>query len=199
MATADDVLFYWIGNEPDDGRLADQRGPLWWSKNATTDAEIRERFGSLVCAAGQGELDAWARTPRSRLALVILMDQFTRNIHRDTPDAFALDDRALAHALDGIEMEEDRDLRPIERVFLYMPLEHAEDVAMQECSVAMFEALRDEVPAAHKEPFDVFLDFAIRHRDVIARFGRFPHRNAILGRASTAEELAFLEQPGSSF
>ena len=199
MATARDVLDYWFGKEPDDGRLADQRGALWWSKNADTDADIRARFEQPVRAAGRGELDAWAQTPHGRLALVILMDQFTRNIYRDTADAFSLDGQALAHTRAAIEAGQDAALRPIERVFLYLPLEHAEDLALQDESVALFEALRDQVPDAHQRAFDVFLDFAVRHREVIARFGRFPHRNAILGRESTAEEVAFLDQPGSSF
>ncbi len=199
MATAQDVLDYWFGDEPDDGRLANQRAALWWSKSDATDADIRQRFEPLVQAAGAGDLDHWAATARGRLALILLMDQFTRNIYRDTPYAFSLDAPALEHARTGVGQGQDRALRPVERVFLYMPLEHAEDPVMQERCVVLFRALRGEVPPAHQGAFDVFLDFAIRHRDVIARFGRFPHRNAILGRESTAEELAFLEQPGSSF
>ena len=199
MATAQDVLDYWFGDEPDDGRLANQRASLWWSKSDATDADIRQRFEHLVNNAGAGDLDQWADTPRGRLALILLMDQFTRNIYRDTPNAFSLDGRALEHARVGLGQGQDRSLRPIERVFLYLPLEHAEDLVMQERCVVLFQSLRDEVPPAHQGPFGVFLDFAIRHRDVIARFGRFPHRNAILGRESTPEELAFLEQPGSSF
>ncbi|SEO47904.1 Uncharacterized conserved protein, DUF924 family [Aquisalimonas asiatica] len=193
------VLDYWFGNEPDDGRLADQRAPLWWSKNADTDAEIRDRFEPLVLAAERGELADWEATPEGRLALIILTDQFPRNIYRDTPDAFRFDGLARQHCLEGIRLGQDRGLRPVQRVFWYMPLEHSEVLEHQDQSVALFRELAEEVDAALASTFEYFLDFAIRHRDIIQRFGRFPHRNTIVGRASTEEEQAFLQQPGSSF
>lgn len=195
----EDVLAFWFGPEAGDSATAESQKKLWWSKDAVVDAEIRERFGALVAAAAGGAHREWAREPRGRLALILLFDQFPRNIYRDTPQAFAHDGLALRLALDGIAAEADRSLRAIERVFFYLPLEHAESPEMQERSVALFEGLRDSVAEADRSAFDGYLDFARRHRDIVQRFGRFPHRNLILGRASTAEETAFLQLPGSGF
>lgn len=193
------VLDYWFGDEPDDGRAASQQASLWWSKNADTDADIGARFERLALAAERGDLVEWTSSASGRLALIITLDQFPRNIYRDTPDAFRFDALARQHCLDGLATGQDRALRPIERVFWYMPLEHSEDLAHQERCVALFQELAAEVDVSVKPTFDYFLDFAVRHRDIIQKFGRFPHRNAILGRPSTSDELAFLEQPGSSF
>ncbi len=198
-ANPEDVLAFWFGPEAGDSKTAESQKKLWWSKDAVVDAEIRERFGALVAAAAGGAHREWAREPRGRLALILLFDQFPRNIYRDTPQAFAHDGLALRLALDGIAAEADRSLRAIERVFFYLPLEHAESPEMQERSVALFEGLRDSVAEADRSAFDGYLDFARRHRDIVQRFGRFPHRNLILGRASTAEETAFLQLPGSGF
>lgn len=187
---AQQVLDFWFGapGSPEHGSARD----LWFSKRDTTDALIRERFGTLIDAALRGECDAWIDTPRGALALIVLLDQFTRNAFRDTPRAFAGDDRALAIAAALVDRGDDRQLAPVERWFAYLPFEHAESLAMQDRSVALFTALSAD---GLREP----LDWAIKHRDVIARFGRFPHRNVILGRVSTAEEAAFLQQPGSRF
>ena len=136
---------------------------------------------------------------RGALALVLLLDQFTRNIHRDTPQAFDCDAQALQLAQDLINTKADRNLRRIERVFCYLPLEHSESIEMQNRSVELFSALVSETPEHERDTFTGYADFAVRHRDIIARFGRFPHRNRMLGRASTPEELEFLLQPGSSF
>lgn len=154
------------------------------------DAELRERFGALHEAAARGELDDWRETPRGRLAVVILLDQLTRNFHRGTPQAFANDAKALALAKEAADSGQASALGDAERAFLYMPFEHSEELADQERGVELMAEL-DSDPAWHR--------FAVMHRDVIARFGRFPHRNAILGRQSSAEELAFLEEPNSSF
>lgn len=193
------ICSFWFGEEADDGAIARRQGKLWWQKSAETDAVIRQRFEPTLRSAGAGELDHWARTPRGRLALVIVLDQFPRNIYRDQPQAFAFDAKALALSLAGLEQGDDKPLRLIQRVFLYMPLEHAESPEMQARSVAAFEDLLAEAPPSAKDEFETFLDFAVRHRDIIERFGRFPHRNAILGRESTAAEHAFLQQPGSGF
>lgn len=193
------ILDFWFGALAGDTTTAQARQQLWWSKNAVIDAEIRERFGPAVAAAAAGAHREWAREPRGRLALILLFDQFPRNIYRDTPQAFAHDGLALRLALDGIAAAADRSLRAIERVFFYLPLEHAESAALQERSVALFTALADSVPEADRKTFAGFADYAVRHHDVIRRFGRFPHRNHILGRASTAAEEQFLQQPGSSF
>lgn len=190
------VLDFWFGTSVDDTATAQARGRLWWSKDAEVDADMRRRFTALVEAAAGGSHDDWAATARGQLALILLFDQFPRNIFRDTPQAFAFDARALQLAQDLLASGGDRRLQRIERVFCYLPLEHAESIAMQERSVELFTALAAEQPEG---PFAGYLDYARRHRDVVARFGRFPHRNRILGRASTPEELEFLKQPGSSF
>lgn len=193
------VLSFWFGDFADSPEALGKRIAFWFGKSDATDALIRERFGSALEAASCGELDRLADTARGRLALLILLDQFSRNVHRGTPQAFENDPRALALALDGIDKGLDRELHLVERVFFYLPLEHAEDLAMQDRSVALFQRLLDEAPAELKGYFASFVDYAERHRDIIARFGRFPHRNAVLGRESTAEELAYLAQPGSGF
>ena len=133
------------------------------------------------------------------MALILCCDQFPRNIFRGTPGAFAYDARALQLSLSGIERGWDRQLRCVERAFFYLPLEHSEDRGHQERSVELFGELLREAPEAQKSGFESFLDYARRHREIIAQFGRFPHRNRILGRVSTPEERAFLKQPGSSF
>ena len=188
-ATATAVLDYWFGVSPN---LADRRR-LWFGKDPTTDAEIRARFEGLHGAALAGELDAWLAAPESALALVVVLDQFPRNMYRDTAMAFAADAKALACARQALARGHDRQLLPVQRLFLYLPFEHSEDLAEQRRSVKLFAALDDATGMA-----DAY-DFALRHYCVIARFGRFPHRNASLGRTSTAEELAFLELPGSRF
>ncbi len=199
MIDSETILTYWFGANPDQAALAKDRADLWWSKNIDVDREIRQRFESSVQLAGEGRLNSWLIEPRGRLALIILTDQLPRNIYRDSPQAFAFDTRALEWSLDGIESSVDRWLRPIERVFFYLPLEHSERLEDQERSVAMFRELLPSVDPDQQEIFESYLNFAILHRDVVARFGRFPHRNRILGRTSTPEELYFLSQPGSSF
>lgn len=193
------VLAFWFGAGTDDAATAQTQRKLWWSKDAAVDAGMRTRFATLVSTAAAGGHDDWAGTPQGRLALIVLFDQLPRNIYRDTPQAFAFDARALQLALDGIATGADQPLRPIERVFCYLPLEHAESLAMQERSVTLFTALAADAPDNVRDTFRGFADYAVRHREVIARFGRFPHRNRILGRVSTPEEMEFLKQPGSSF
>jgi len=193
------VLEFWFGADADDAAVAKAQAKLWWSKNVDIDSEIRRRFEDGVRAAAEGRLDDWAAIPRGRLALIILTDQFPRNIYRDTPQAFAYDAKALGWCLDGLAQRSDLQLRPIERVFFYLPLEHSESLAHQERMVRCFEELFAAVALEQKQTFAEYLDFARRHRDIIGRFGRFPHRNKILGRESTPEEIAFLAEPGSSF
>jgi uncharacterized protein (DUF924 family) len=184
---ARDILVFWFGPPP----LG--RREVWFGKDPAFDATIRERFGEPIAAARAGAYGAWCDEPRGALARVILLDQFTRNAFRDTPDAFSGDARALATADDAITRGFDRSLEPIERQFLYLPFEHSEDLAMQERSLALFGALAQET--GDRSP----LDWAERHAAIVRRFGRYPHRNAALGRASTPEEIAFLETPGSGF
>jgi uncharacterized protein (DUF924 family) len=197
--TPETILEYWFGTNPDDAAIAQERANLWWSKNKATDDEIRSRFEDTVQSAMAGQLIAWLATGRGRLALIILTDQFPRNIYRDTVQVFSCDAKALKVCIDGLEQKVDRKLRPIERVFFYLPLEHAECIEHQDLSVKLFRELASIVNADQRESFEEYLDFAIRHREIIARFGRFPHRNKILERESTAAELAFLAEPRSSF
>jgi uncharacterized protein (DUF924 family) len=144
-------------------------------------------------------LDGWEQTSRGRLALIILVDQMSRNIFRDQMSAFTYDYLAQEWCLDGLDMGAAEELQPIERVFLYLPLEHSESRVDQARSVALFSELARRVPAAQRGSFDYYLDFAKQHQVIVERFGRFPHRNKVLGRASTQEEIEFLQGPGSAF
>jgi uncharacterized protein (DUF924 family) len=193
------LLDFWFGTQSGDAAAIDERSAVWFGADAAFDAVIRERYAHLREAAAGGQLDAWLAFPHGRLALVILLDQFSRNLFRGDARAFAHDAQARAWSEQGVLEGVDRLLRPVERVFFYLPFEHSEALADQQRAVALFTALHDEVPAPLRETFAGFLDYARRHHDVIARFGRFPHRNATLERPSTAEEVAFLRQPGSSF
>jgi uncharacterized protein (DUF924 family) len=168
--------------------------PEWFRKDAAFDAAIREQFGADVEAALNSTLDAG--TDQALLARILLLDQFTRNIFRDTPRAFAGDAQALRLAETLVAAGRDKNLSPFQRWFVYLPFEHSESLLDQERAVALFAGLRREM---QHEAFDSACDYALRHRAVVERFGRFPHRNAILGRASTPEEIEFLKQPGSSF
>lgn len=196
----DELLDFWFGGrEGDAAEIATARAELWWGHKPETDELLQERFGMAVTAAAGGVLDHWVGSPRGRLALILLLDQLPRAVYRNTPRAFATDSKALEIATRGLDSGADRLLRPIERVFAYLPFEHSEDLHDQERCVELMRGLAEEAPEVHRKTFAGFLDFAQRHRDIIARFGRFPHRNAILGRESTDEELEFLKQPGSSF
>jgi uncharacterized protein (DUF924 family) len=199
MRNPESILAFWFGDEVDDARIAAQQAKLWWSKNADTDLVIATRFEKDVIAAADGDYDMWAAIPTGMLALILLTDQFPRNIYRGHSKSFAFDALALHWALQGLERGFDRQLQPIQRVFFYLPLEHSESVAHQDRSLDLYQQLLNDVPDDQKETFTGFRNFAIRHRDIVVRFGRFPHRNAILGRISTDEEIAFLQTAGSSF
>lgn len=183
---AQDVLDFWF-LPPTDPGFGQQRA-VWFRKDEQFDAEIRQRFGTTIAIATAGGLREWDQGgPLGALARIIVLDQFTRNAGRGAPDAFAGDALALACARQLVDSKGDQQLLPVQRWFAYMPFEHAEDPAMQAESVALFTALAEQASG-----FDGVLDYAHRHRGVIARFGRFPHRNPILGRASTPEELEYL-------
>jgi len=184
---------FWFGALDEQGFPATSRNKLWFQASDATDAEIRQRFGPLVTRALAGELDHWAAEDAGLVALLLALDQFTRNIYRGNPAAFAGDPAALALAQRAIAAGRHYALPSIHRVFLYLPLEHCENLAVQEECVRLFAELADTAGA---ERIEEFARFATAHRDVIARFGRFPHRNSILGRDSTAEELAYLEIHG---
>ena len=164
----------------------------WFLSGATLDNEIRSRFGQAVQSALQGELAPWEASLHSRLALVIVLDQFSRNVFRGTARAFDGDAHARQLTLNTLAAHEDLQLPWVGRVFLYMPPMHAEDLALQEKCVSCFSQLVADVPTALKPKLQGNLDFAIEHRDIIARFGRFPYRNAVMGRTSTTEERHFL-------
>lgn len=199
METADSIHSFWFGPHADDGEVIAHQSALWWSKREASDAEIRRRFAAQVGRAAAGELDDWLVAPRGRLALILLTDQFPRNIWRGSAPAFAFDTLARRWALEAVRQGIDRLCRPVERVFLYLPLEHSEDAADQAEAVRLFAALAGSVPPHLRHHFDDYLDYARRHQAVIERFGRFPHRNAALGRLDTADERAYLAQPGAGF
>ncbi|MCA0240523.1 MAG: DUF924 domain-containing protein [Proteobacteria bacterium] len=186
-ADAQAVIDVWFGD-------AESVNPEWFRKDAVFDVSIRTRFGAVLRAALAGELADWERTPPGALARIVVLDQFTRHAYRHTPRAFAGDAQALAAAKALVAGGRDRKLKPLQRCFAYLPFEHSEDAADQAESLRLFGALAAQHPAQAD-----WLDSARRHQAVIARFGRYPHRNAVLGRDSTAEELAFLEEPGSRF
>ena len=189
---AQEVLDFWFlpPDNPDYGQARVE----WFRKDDGFDAQIRARFGALIDVAIEGGLRAWDATPHGALARLIVLDQLTRNVYRGTPRAFAGDAQALALAVALTQAGQDQLLPPMLRAFAYLPFEHAEDLAMQARAVELFQLLSQAQPG-----FEGMLDYAERHQEVIARFGRFPHRNAILGRASTPQEVEFLRQPGSSF
>ena len=192
MIEPQSVLDFWFG-APDSAEFGTQR-KLWFAKDAAFDSAIADRFGASVERALRGELDDWATTGPGALARILLLDQFTRNAFRGEKRAFAGDAQALAAASAMVGSRGDELLPPFMRVFVYMPFEHAEGMAMQDEAVRLFTRLAAAAPQLAD-----MLDYAHRHRAVIERFGRFPHRNAILGRQSTAEELAYIAQPGSGF
>ena len=196
---AEDILDYWFGDSVKDPSKAPGRMAFWFDADPERDAEMRDRWGELVLAASEGKLDFWTRTPRGRLAVLILLDQMRRNIYRGTAEAFRHDGRARYLMRDGVSRLMDLKLTPIERVFFYMPLQHAESLDDQELAVDRFLQLEREVANDHREIFAGFRKYAQLHRDIIARFGRFPHRNAILGRRDTSEEAAWLAGGGERF
>jgi uncharacterized protein (DUF924 family) len=186
-ADAHAVIDVWFG----DGESAN---PEWFRKDPEFDCSIRTRFGAVIRCALAGELADWDRTPLGALARIVVLDQLTRNAYRGTPRAFAGDALALAAAKALVASGRDRKLKALQRGFVYLPFEHSENLEDQAESLRLFGALAAEHPAQAAG-----LDWARKHQAVVARFGRFPHRNAILGRDSTVEELAFLEEPGSRF
>ncbi len=185
------VLDFWFTPESDPGHGLAR--PQWFRKDAGFDDEIRARFGALHGNAASGGLEDWAGAPRSMLALLVVLDQFSRNLYREDARAFAQDARALECAKRVIDREWDLLLRPVERQFCYLPFEHSESLEDQDRAFALFSGL-----GQFPETRDLAV-WAEKHRAIIRRFGRFPHRNAALGRASTPEEKEFLAGPGSGF
>lgn len=190
MPTPTEVLDFWFAGDSQ---------AHWYERDDAFDAAIREHFGNTLDAARSGELDHWTETTEGWLALLIVLDQFSRNLYRDSARAWSADAATQVLALDGIARGDDQRLPSMQRVFAYMPLEHAESPVLQAHCVHLFERLVASQPVQERPRFQDFLDYARRHHDVIKQFGRFPHRNAVLGRLDTPEEQAFLASPGSRF
>jgi uncharacterized protein (DUF924 family) len=202
MDEARQVRDFWFGKLPMTAQALNQRVKLWFPENTTAEAVherdniISTRFGGLVERAAKGELASWADSPRRCLSLIILLDQFPRNIYRGTAQAFAYDERTLGLTLSGMQSAADGALDIVERIFFYMPLQHCEARDVQDESVAGYRRLLMEAPREMRGVFEAALESAQAHRSIIERFGRFPHRNRVLGRVSTPEEEAWLRSGG---
>jgi uncharacterized protein (DUF924 family) len=195
-ATIGELLTYWFGELNEHGVCSPKQSQLWFRYRDSTDDEIRSRFGEWVRRALAGELDHWEQTDEGLMALLLCQDQLTRNIFRGSPAAFSGDARALALAQSAVAAGRDRHLPSIHRVFLYVPYEHAEDLAVQNAGVDLFQDLLECCDDQVRDEIKGYGKYAEAHRDVIERFGRFPHRNDILQRDSTPGELAYLEKHG---
>jgi len=195
----EEILTFWFGSIGAVDDFPKNKSDLWFKKDKSVDIKIRETFeGDLKRACG-GQYDSWLTEPTGMMAQIILLDQFSRNMFRGKPEAFRYDPLALKICKAGLFQESDLQLPYIYRVFFYLPLEHSEDLLDQNQSIEQFTELKESVPEVQKEIYGNFLEFALRHKKIIQHFGRFPHRNAILGRDSTPEEEEFLKQPGSGF
>ncbi len=193
------ILDFWFSAAELDAPQIDSRMERWFGSDPALDQQIRTEFGPLVQRALAGELDGWATSAEGRLALILLLDQFCRNIHRGSAMAFAGDRRALKLCIEGSMGNEYRTLSPVQRVFFFMPLQHAESAGVQDKSVRIYNALAEGVSDTLRETFLTFAQFAELHRDIVARFGRFPHRNRVLGRSNTPEEDSYLAADAPSF
>jgi uncharacterized protein (DUF924 family) len=187
----EEVLDFWFGREGEEGY--GEFREVWFTKDPEFDREIRDRFEPVYEEASAGKLEAWKNEARSCLALIVLLDQFPRNMYRGDPKMYAADILAQAAARHAVEHAYDRELPPYGRLFAYLPFEHSEDLEDQRFSVELFRSLAAEMGS------EDLLGYAVRHMEIIERFGRFPHRNEILGRATTPEEAEFLLGPDSSF
>ncbi|MEL6692346.1 MAG: DUF924 family protein [Pseudomonadota bacterium] len=200
LPTPGAVLDYWIGPATHDHLAANRLHKRWFIKSAETDAFIKAQFGNLLDALGSDLADTWLKAgARQTLAAIIVLDQFSRNLHRGTPKSFAFDELALRLAKTSLERGDGAQLTEVERSFLLMPLEHSEALIDQHACVRAFETLAASSRACFQPLIMNSLDYARQHQKVIEQFGRFPHRNAILGRENTAAEADYLKQPGSGF
>ena len=204
MERANEVLEFWFGPGPLDAARLAERSRFWFggedaAANAQRDSLVRATLEPMLERAARGEFASWAAGPKRRLALILLFDQVPRNCYRGTAAAFAFDREALALSVEGLQLAADAALEPLERLFFYLPLEHAESMEAQEASVAALQRLVAEAPAELRAYCEYSLTFAERHRDIIAKFGRFPHRNRALGRASTDAEREWLDSGHDTF
>ena len=188
----DAILTFWFMEKALSAPQIDGRMDVWFGEDALFDHEIVKEFADDVERASEGQLDHWAHEPRGRLALILLLDQFRRNIYRNTPEAFAKDKAALKLCVEGAMEKKDKCLSPIQRVFFYMPLQHAESRKVQKKSCEIYGRLSAAVSPTYKETFETIAQFAELHSDIIEQFGRFPHRNKILNRDNTPEENEYL-------
>jgi uncharacterized protein (DUF924 family) len=204
MERPHDILEFWFGTGPWTAERLKERTAFWFGGDgaeaqARRDVEIRTRLEPLLERAARGEFASWAASPKRRLALILLFDQVPRNAYRGTAAAFAFDPEALALASEGIQLAADAALDPIERIFFYLPLEHAESLEAQDAAVGAFERLVREAPPDLRDFCAYTANYATKHRDLIVKFGRFPHRNPVLGRQSTAEEKMWLAEHPNYF
>lgn len=198
--TPETVLDFWLGDHPSQPAVLETKQKLWFQKSFETDRTIADTFVTTLADLAAGEAKTWAKKgARSRLAAIIVLDQFSRNIFRGHRFSFTHDPMAKNLTLTGLAFNEDRELGEVERVFFYLPLEHSESLDDQKMSVKLFEELAREARPAFKDFCETTLDYARKHLEVIERFGRFPHRNAVLRRPSTREEQAYLSEPGAGF
>lgn len=193
------ILAFWFREQELSAPQIDRRMDIWFGADDVFDHEIEKEFADDVAAASDSKLDHWAADPRGRLALIILIDQFRRNIHRNTADAFSMDKLALKLCVQGAVEKSDQELTPIQRVFFYMPLQHAESRKVQAKSVELYDRLAKSVSATYRETFLTVAQFAELHKDIVDQFGRFPHRNALLGRENTPEEAEYLTDDSPDF
>ena len=200
------ILDFWFDAAQDnsavalsDDDISKRQSALWWQKNPAVDTDIRQRFEPTLKALLRGQFNSWLDDAEGRLAAIIVLDQFSRNMYRNSALSYTQDSLALHWCLEGIRLGHDKQLRPIQRVFFYMPLEHAESTQMQALCLEKFQQLHADSPESFQTAANGFIDFAHKHKVIVDRFGHFPHRNAILGRESSAEEIEFLQQPGSGF
>ncbi len=198
MKSPQQVHAFWFG-DLGDGTCLPSHSAMWFRKSDEADAKIREAFSSTLLSVETTPSQEWTHDARSQAALIVLLDQFPRNIFRNQERAFAFDRSALRTATALVDSGQDRSLFAVERCFVCLPFQHAEDLGVQEHSVHLYQRLLSEGPESLQNYLSQNLRFAKRHHEIIARFGRFPHRNAILKRTSTPEELAFLAEPNSSF
>lgn len=195
----DTVLSFWFRETKLTAPQIDQRMDIWFGEDDVFDHECKKEFAEDVNRASEGQLNHWAHQPRGRLALILLLDQFRRNIFRNTAEAFAMDKAALKLCVEGAMQKKDKGLTPIERVFFYMPLQHAESRKVQAKSVEIYNRLGGTVSATFHETFETIAHFAELHHDIIDQFGRFPHRNKLLNRENTAEEDEYLSGDSADF
>ena len=199
VARIDDILSFWFKEQALSAPQIDRRMDTWFGEDPVFDHELEKAFGNDIERASKGELNHWAESPRGRLALILLIDQFRRNIYRNTEKAFEMDKLALKLCVEGAMEKKDKGLSPIEKVFFYMPLQHAESARVQAKSVELFTRLAESVSPTYQETFLTIAQFAELHKDIIDQFGRFPHRNTLLGRKNTPEEDEYLAGDSPDF